>query len=184
VGHVAAPEPTSTGMRGPEVRNMWQRRSSTQQGVEVRGHRSCGSTRAHLNKEVKSGATGHVAAPEPTSTGRCGPKLQLMWQRVDARPAPCLGLELVCGGTRSSGCRQRPPGPPRERLRTHRRGQFFGAPLGYLIFLLGSRRRTPGGAGAGGPGAPTINAKKHLHRPPGRCRNWRFKSWRRRWWGP
>jgi hypothetical protein len=47
-----------------------------------------------------------VAAPEPTSAGRCGPKLQLMWQHVDARPAPCLDLELVCGGTQSSGCRQ------------------------------------------------------------------------------
>jgi hypothetical protein len=29
--------------------------------------------------------------------GMTGPKLQLMWQRVDARPAPCLDLELVCG---------------------------------------------------------------------------------------
>jgi hypothetical protein len=51
---------------------------------------------------------GHVAAPEPTSVGRCGLKLLLMWQRVDARSAPCLDLELVCGGTRSSGYRQRP----------------------------------------------------------------------------
>jgi hypothetical protein len=54
---------------------------------------------------VRSGATGHVAAPKPTSAGRCGPKLQLTWQRVDARLAPYLDLELVCGGTRSSGCR-------------------------------------------------------------------------------
>jgi hypothetical protein len=49
---------------------------------------------------------GHMVAPEPTSVGRCGSKLQLTWQRVDARPALCLDLELVCGGTRSSGCRQ------------------------------------------------------------------------------
>jgi hypothetical protein len=42
---------------------------------------------------------GHMAALELTSAGRCGPKLQLTWQRVDARPAPCLDLELVCGGT-------------------------------------------------------------------------------------
>jgi hypothetical protein len=47
-----------------------------------------------------------VAALKPTSAGRCGLKLQLVWQHVDARPAPCLDLELVCGGTRSSGCRQ------------------------------------------------------------------------------
>jgi hypothetical protein len=58
---------------------MWQRRSSTQQGGEARGHVTCGSTRAHLSKEVRSGAVGHVAAPEPTSAGRCGLKIQLVW---------------------------------------------------------------------------------------------------------
>jgi hypothetical protein len=36
-------------------------------------------------------------APEPTSTGRCGLKLQLMWQRVEARHIPYLDLKLVCG---------------------------------------------------------------------------------------
>jgi hypothetical protein len=113
---MAAPEPTLVGRRGLELRNAWRRRSSTQQGDEVRGHGPHGSTGAHLSKEVRSGAAGHVVAPKPTSAGRCGPKLQLMWQCVDARPAPCLDLELVCGGTRSSGCRQRPPGPPWERL--------------------------------------------------------------------
>jgi hypothetical protein len=106
MGHVAAPEPTSTGRRGPELRNVWLRRSSTQQGDEDRGHGPRGSTGAHLSKEVRSGAAGHVVAPELTSAGRCGPKLQLAWQRMDARPAPCLDLELVCGGTRFSGCRQ------------------------------------------------------------------------------
>jgi hypothetical protein len=40
---------------------------------------------------------GHVMALEPTSVVRCDPKLQLVWQRVDACPAPCLDLELVCG---------------------------------------------------------------------------------------
>jgi hypothetical protein len=129
---VIVPEPTSAGRRGPELRNAWQCRSSTQQGDEARGHRPCGSTGAHLSKEVRSGAAGHVAAPEPTSAGRCGLKLQLAWQRLNARPALCLDLELVCRGTRSSGCRQRPLGPPRERLRTRRWGQFFSAPLGYL----------------------------------------------------
>jgi hypothetical protein len=42
-------------------------------------------------------------APELISAGRCGPKLQLMWLRMDARPASCLDLELVCGGFRSLG---------------------------------------------------------------------------------
>jgi hypothetical protein len=106
MGHVTAPEPTSTGRRGSELRNTWQRRSSTQQGGEAWGHMTRGSTEAHISKEVRSGAAGHVAALEPTSAGRCGPKLHLAWQRVDARPAPCLDLELICEGTRSSGCRQ------------------------------------------------------------------------------
>jgi hypothetical protein len=70
MGHVAGPEPTSAGSRGPELRNVWWRQSSTQQGDEARG-----STRAHLSKEVRSGAVGHVAALELTSAGRCGPKL-------------------------------------------------------------------------------------------------------------
>jgi hypothetical protein len=103
--YVAAPKPTSAGRRSPELRNTWQRWSSTQQGGESRGHGPCGSTGAHLNKEVMSGAAGHVVAPEPTSAGRCGLKLQLAWQRIDACPAPCLDLELVCEDTRSSGCR-------------------------------------------------------------------------------
>jgi hypothetical protein len=144
IGNMAAPEPTSAKRRGPELRNTWQRRSSTQQGGEARGHVTRGSTGAHLSKEVRSGAAGHVVVPEPTSAERCGPKLQLAWQRVNARPAPCLDLELVCGGTRSSGCRQRPPGPPQERLRTRRWGQFFSAPLGYLdVFTRSSTARPP-----------------------------------------
>jgi hypothetical protein len=78
MGHVAALEPTSTRRRGPELRNTWQRRSLTQQGGEARGHVTRASTGAHPSKEVRSGAAGHVAAPEPTSIGRCGPKLQLV----------------------------------------------------------------------------------------------------------
>jgi hypothetical protein len=75
MGHVAAPEPTSAGRRGPELRNTWRCRSSTQQGDETRDHGPRGSTGAHLSKEVRSGAAGHMAAPEPTSIGRCGPKI-------------------------------------------------------------------------------------------------------------
>jgi hypothetical protein len=63
-----------------------------------------------------------------------------------------------------------PSDPPCEGLRTRRWSQFFGVPLGYLIFLLGNRRCAhhqyenvddgpPGGAEAEGPGAPTINMK-------------------------
>jgi hypothetical protein len=42
-------------------------------------------------------AVGHMAALEPTSVGRCGPKLPLLWQRVDIHTIFCLDLELVCG---------------------------------------------------------------------------------------
>jgi hypothetical protein len=104
MGHATASEPTSAGRRGPELRNTWQHRSSTQQGGEARGHEPRDSTGAHLSKEVRSRAAGHMTAPEPTSAGRCGLKLQLAWQRVDAHPALCLDLELVCKGILSSGC--------------------------------------------------------------------------------
>jgi hypothetical protein len=86
-------------------------------------------------------------------------------------------------------------GPPRERLQTRKWGQLFGAPLGYLeLFtrqlMVGPREvpepevrerppstlrnvdgGPPGGAGAEGPGASIINAKKHRRRAPGRCRS-------------
>jgi hypothetical protein len=67
--HMAAPEPTSAGRRGLELRYTWRRWSSTQQGDEARGHGACGSTRAHLSKEVRTGAAGHMAALVPTSAG-------------------------------------------------------------------------------------------------------------------
>jgi hypothetical protein len=50
VGYVVAPELTSTGRRGLELRNTWQRRSSPL-------------------GEAEPGATGHVVALEPTSVG-------------------------------------------------------------------------------------------------------------------
>jgi hypothetical protein len=133
---MAAPEPTLAGRRGLEMRNVWQRWSSTQQGDNARGYRPHGSTRADLNKEVRSGAAGHVAALKPTSAGRCGLRLQLTWQHVDARPAHCLDLELVCRGTRSSGCRQRPPSPHREATNLQL-GPIFWCParLSYLFTL-------------------------------------------------
>jgi hypothetical protein len=49
--------------------------------------------------DVRSETAGHLVAPEPTSAGTCGLKLQLMWQRVDTRVAPCVDLELIYGYT-------------------------------------------------------------------------------------
>jgi hypothetical protein len=70
------------------------------------GRRTRGGPGAAPGWAAGAGAAGHVAAPKPTSAGRQGPELQLVWQRVDTRPAPCLDLELICGGTRFSGYRQ------------------------------------------------------------------------------
>jgi hypothetical protein len=140
---VAASEPNSAGRQGPELRNAWRRRSSTQQGDEARGHGPRGSTGAHLSKEVRSEAAGHVAAPKPTSAGRCGPKLQLMWQCVDARPTPFLDLELVCGGTRSSGCRQRPRAHLGRGYEPVGGANFLAPRSVILIFLFSSRRWAP-----------------------------------------
>jgi hypothetical protein len=66
-------------------------------GGRAQSHVTRGSAGTHLDREVRSRAAGHMAALEPTSAGRCGPKLQLARQRVDACPAPCLDLELVYG---------------------------------------------------------------------------------------
>jgi hypothetical protein len=66
---------------------------------------------------------------------------------VDARLAPCLDLELVYGGTRSLGYRQRPPGPHRERLRIHRWGQLelkvIECPPSMLRNIDGGPREVP-----------------------------------------
>jgi hypothetical protein len=61
--------------QSPEPWDTWQHRSSSRQRGKVRSQWTCGSVRAHLNKEARSGSAGHVVAPEPTSVGRCGPKL-------------------------------------------------------------------------------------------------------------
>jgi hypothetical protein len=105
VGHVAAPELLSHEGRAQSRGTRAAPELPSQEG-RAQSHGTRGSAGAHLSKEARSGATEHMMAPEPTSAGRCGPKLQLMWQYVGARPAPCLDLELVCGGTRSSGYRQ------------------------------------------------------------------------------
>jgi hypothetical protein len=65
-----------------------------------------------------------------------------MWQHVHARPASCLDLEVIYGGTRSLECRHRPLGPPQERLQTRRWGQFFSVSLSYLELF--TRQSTAG----------------------------------------
>jgi hypothetical protein len=116
LGYVAAPELKSARRRGPRQQDTWRRRSPPQQGGEVRGHGTRGGAGAHLSKVARSRAAEHMAVPETTSAGSCDPKLQHTWQCMDARSTPCLDLELVCKGSRSLGCRQRPPNPHREML--------------------------------------------------------------------
>jgi hypothetical protein len=74
--HVAAPKLNSARRRGLRPRATWQHRSSPQQGGEVRGCGTHGSSGAHLCREVWSEATAYVAAH------RC-------------MPTPCLDLDLV-----------------------------------------------------------------------------------------
>jgi hypothetical protein len=81
VGHVAAPEPTPTGRRGPKTQDTWQHQSPPQPGGEVRSYSTHGSTRTHLSREARSGAIGHVVVPEPTSAVRRGPEPYDTWQR-------------------------------------------------------------------------------------------------------
>jgi hypothetical protein len=96
--HVAAPELPSRrgraqshvtrgsagGQLGREARSGAKERMAAPElnSARRRGHGSCGSTGAYLSKEVRFETMGHMMASEPTSTGRCDPKLQFIWQCV------------------------------------------------------------------------------------------------------
>jgi hypothetical protein len=97
VGHLAAPKFTSQEGRARSHWDTWQHRSSPLKEART-------ELRDTWQHRI-SPQHGHVVVSEPTSVGRRGLKLQLMWQHVDARPAPYLDLDLVCGGTRCSGYR-------------------------------------------------------------------------------
>jgi hypothetical protein len=66
-----------SGRQSPELWDTWQHRNSPHQGGKIRSRGTHGSTGAYLSNEVRSGASGHVVALEPTSTERCGLKLHL-----------------------------------------------------------------------------------------------------------
>jgi hypothetical protein len=71
-GRVAVPEPALVRRRDLESWDMWQRRSPPWLGGEAQSYKTCGSTIAHLSREARSGAAGHMVASEPTSIGRRG----------------------------------------------------------------------------------------------------------------
>jgi hypothetical protein len=132
VGHVAAPELPS------------------QEG-RARSHRTRGSTRAHLFKEVRIEAEGHVTVAELTSARRGGPGPRDTWW-CRSPPLPSWWWSEATAHVTACGCTPcslswlracmwgypvfrvstEAPGPPQERLRTRRWGQNPGASLGYL----------------------------------------------------
>jgi hypothetical protein len=65
--------PPLQGGRGPEPWDKQQRRSPPWHGGEDRSYRTRGNTGALLDREARSEVVGHVAAPEPASTGRRDP---------------------------------------------------------------------------------------------------------------
>jgi hypothetical protein len=85
--HVPTPVPSSAG------RWVWS-------------HKTCGSAGTLLSRKVRSGATTHVIAPEPSSVERRSLELRDTWQHVVVHPAPYLSLMPTYGGIRSVGYRQ------------------------------------------------------------------------------
>jgi hypothetical protein len=78
---------------------MWQHRSPSQSGGEVQSHMTRGSVGAYLNREVRSEAIGHVAAPDPIPAG--GAESGAAGHVAGAHHVTCLILKLVRGGTQS-----------------------------------------------------------------------------------
>jgi hypothetical protein len=78
-------------------------RAALRREAEAIAQGTCGGPGAPLSREAGAGTTGHM-----------GMHAHLYFR---------LNLEHVQEGVRSSGYRQWPPGPPRERLRTHGWGQ-------------------------------------------------------------
>jgi hypothetical protein len=74
---MAAPKAISIGRRGPELRDMWLHWSPPQQGGGVWSHGACGSARAHLNKEARSGDAGHIAGVPSLLSTDSGPRAHL-----------------------------------------------------------------------------------------------------------
>jgi hypothetical protein len=72
VGYVAAPELPSQEDRAPTVGHVEAPELPSQEG-RARSYVTRGSTKAHLIKDARFGAEGHVAAPELTSSRKRGP---------------------------------------------------------------------------------------------------------------
>jgi hypothetical protein len=64
-GHEATSEPSLAERQSPEPLDTWRRRSFSYQGGGIQSHWTRGDAGAIAIKEAGSGATGHVATPEP-----------------------------------------------------------------------------------------------------------------------
>jgi hypothetical protein len=101
-GHEATSEPSLAKRQSPESLDTWRRRSFSYQGGGIQSHWTRGDAEAITIKEAGSGATGHVATPEPSLAKRKDPTLLCSWRRLGTRFTLCFDLKLVCMGTRSS----------------------------------------------------------------------------------
>jgi hypothetical protein len=126
-GHVAAPDLPRAGNGSPSHGDACQPQICLELGAEARAMGTRGGPGAAPSWEREPEPLGHVVAPKLPRAGSGSPSRGDTWQ---PRSCPqsggrsrCLDLKLVRGGTRSSGYRQWPPGPPRERMRTHVWGQ-------------------------------------------------------------
>jgi hypothetical protein len=135
-GHVVAPELTSARRRRPGPWDMWQHWSSSRQGGEVRGRRTCGSSEAHLYREVWSKATACVAAHG------CTP-CSLSSLRACMRGYPVFRVPTEA------------PEPTSEEAANPQVRPIFWRPT-QLSYLFTQQSTAD----------------------PGRCRSWRFRSWR------
>jgi hypothetical protein len=106
-GHPVTSEPSRVGRWDLGPRGVWQLRSPPEYWGGVRNHGRVAAPDPFQAKRRVSGVTGHVAAPEPSRTGQPGPMPWDTRQSVDAHPASYLSLDLVRGGTRSAGFRQK-----------------------------------------------------------------------------
>jgi hypothetical protein len=136
----------------PVIRTRGSFGATMSQMVGAGAQVTCGGPGAAPGQRVGVGAAGARGGPGAAPSREAGARAAGTRESPGAAPSSggrshCLDLMLVHGGTRSSGCRQRPPGPPWERLQTRRWCQFFDARSVILSFYSAV------------DGTPTINIK-------------------------
>jgi hypothetical protein len=122
-GHVAASELPRAWRGSPSHGDTWRPQSCPELGAGARAVGTRGDLGAAPSWEWEPVPWGHMAAPELPRAGSeslsHGDKWHPRSYPQSGSGSHCLNLKLVRGGTQSSGYRQWPPGPPRERMRTY-----------------------------------------------------------------